>query len=167
MMNTLTKPPMATAEKQKASPKVRSPVVELHPSPQSTEAAVLHPNIAGAMTIEPFSKLLYGTLDFGGLVKTLEDSIVRLKQGDLSKIEANLFAQAQTLQGMFTYLSQRMLKQQCTEYLESCCRMALKAQDQSRRTLETLAQMKKPAVVIAQQANITQGPQQVNNNLSV
>ena len=45
--------------------------------------------------------------------------------------------------------------------------MALKAQDQSRRTLETLAQMKKPAVVIAQQANITQGPQQVNNNLSV
>ena len=44
--------------------------------------------------------------------------------------------------------------------------MALKAQNQSQRTLETLARMKKLAVVIAQQANIAQGPQQGNDNLA-
>ena len=90
--------------------------------------------------------------------------MARLSQGDFSEIEAKLFAQAQTLQVMFTYLSKRMLKQEYIKNMESFCRLALKAQDQSRRTLETLAQMKKPSVVIAQQANIAQGPQQVNNH---
>jgi hypothetical protein len=41
-------------------------------------------------------------------------------------------------------------------------RMALKAQSQCRQTLETLATIKNPPVVFARQANIAQGPQQVN-----
>ena len=46
-------------------------------------------------------------------------------------------------------------------------RVALKAQNQCRMTLETLAALKNPApTVIAKQANITTGPQQVNNALS-
>lgn len=67
---------------------------------------------------------------------------------------------------MFTYLSQRMLKQAYIKNFESFFRLGLKAQDQSRRTLDTLVQMKKPAVVIAQQAHIAQDPQQLNNYLS-
>ena len=43
-------------------------------------------------------------------------------------------------------------------------RIALKAQSQCRATVETLATIKNPAVVFARQANIAQGPQQVNNN---
>jgi hypothetical protein len=43
--------------------------------------------------------------------------------------------------------------------------MVLKTQDQSVGTLETLAQIKKPKVVISRQANIAQGPQQGSNNL--
>ena len=42
-------------------------------------------------------------------------------------------------------------------------RLALKAQSQCRATLETLATIKNPPVVIARQANISSGPQQVNN----
>ena len=42
-------------------------------------------------------------------------------------------------------------------------RLALKAQAQCRATIETLAAMKNPPVVIARQANISNGPQQVNN----
>lgn len=44
-------------------------------------------------------------------------------------------------------------------------RIALKAQNQSRMTLETLAAIKNPPVVFAKQANINQGNgnQQVNN----
>ena len=40
-----------------------------------------------------------------------------------------------------------------------------KAQSQCRATLGTLAQIKTPAVVFARQANIAQGPQQVNNGM--
>ncbi len=42
-------------------------------------------------------------------------------------------------------------------------RLALKAQSQCRATLETLATIKNPPVVFARQANIANGPQQVNN----
>ncbi len=42
-------------------------------------------------------------------------------------------------------------------------RMALKAQNQCRMTLETLAALKNPRVIVAQQTNIANGPQQVNN----
>lgn len=162
-MNTPTQRTRPPEEEQYLSSDVKSLAVEL-----SLEAALFRPSIAGAMDLQLFSKGLYctGELDLGGLMKRLEDSMARLSQGDFSEIEAKLFAQAQTLQVLFTYLSQRMLKQEHLKNLESFCRMALKAQDQSRRTLETLVQMKKPSVVIAKQANIAQGPQQVNNNLS-
>ena len=42
-------------------------------------------------------------------------------------------------------------------------RLALKAQSQCRATLETLATIKNPPVIYAKQANIANGPQQVNN----
>jgi hypothetical protein len=42
-------------------------------------------------------------------------------------------------------------------------RVALKAQNQCRMTLETLATVTNPRVVYAKQANIANGPQQVNN----
>ena len=46
-------------------------------------------------------------------------------------------------------------------------RLALKAQSQARATIETLAEMKSPRqVLIARQANVSAGPQQINNGPS-
>lgn len=42
-------------------------------------------------------------------------------------------------------------------------RLALRAQNQARMTLETLSNIKNPPVIYAKQANIAHGPQQVNN----
>jgi hypothetical protein len=42
----------------------------------------------------------------------------------------------------------------------------MKAQSQCRATLETLAAIKAGPVVIARQANIAHGPQQVNNGVA-
>jgi hypothetical protein len=42
-------------------------------------------------------------------------------------------------------------------------RYGLRAQAQCRATLETLAAIKNPPTVFARQANIANGPQQVNN----
>jgi hypothetical protein len=44
-------------------------------------------------------------------------------------------------------------------------RIALRAQSQCRATLETLATIKNPPIVYARQANVTSGPQQINNNV--
>ena len=42
-------------------------------------------------------------------------------------------------------------------------RLALRAQSQCRTTLETLAAIRNPPIVYARQANVTTGPQQINN----
>ena len=46
-------------------------------------------------------------------------------------------------------------------------KLALRAQSQARTTLEALAAIKSPPMVFAKQANIAQGPQQVNNTVSL
>ena len=46
-------------------------------------------------------------------------------------------------------------------------RIALRAQSQCRAALETLAAIKNPPMVIAKQANVTTGPQQVNNGVAL
>ncbi|MBL8226389.1 MAG: hypothetical protein JNM50_13780 [Chromatiales bacterium] len=54
------------------------------------------------------------------------------------------------------------------EYIDAAdtyLRLALKAQSQCRTTLEALVALKRPPVVIAQQTNVTTGPQQVNNGV--
>lgn len=56
--------------------------------------------------------------------------------------------------------------QEYQKNLESFFRMAMKAQNQCRMTLETLANIKNPPVIYAKQANIAHGPQQVNNGTS-
>ena len=48
---------------------------------------------------------------------------------------------------------------------ERYMRLALKAQTQCRATIETLAQIKNPPMVFARQANVTSGPQQINNGV--
>lgn len=45
-------------------------------------------------------------------------------------------------------------------------RMALRAQSQCRATLETLSNIKNPPVIYAKQANVTTGPQQINNGVA-
>ena len=52
------------------------------------------------------------------------------------------------------------------EYIEASekyMKLALRAQAQCRATIETLAAIKNPPVLFAKQANISNGPQQVNN----
>jgi hypothetical protein len=63
-------------------------------------------------------------------------------------------------------LARRSVKQEYLKQWEAYMRMAMKAQGQCRMTLETLAAMKNPPVVFARQANISNGPQQVNNGVA-
>lgn len=76
-----------------------------------------------------------------------------------------LITQAHTLDAIFNELARRSALNM-GEYInaaERYMRLALKAQSQCRATLETLSAIKNPPVVFAKQANIANGPQQVNN----
>ena len=73
--------------------------------------------------------------------------------------------QADALQALFVALVERSLRQEYVAYVEPYMRLALKAQSQCRATLQTLAEVRNPPVVYARQANVTSGPQQINNGV--
>ena len=108
---------------------------------------------------------LHQNTDVQSLVDELRAQSAAVRRGDLEHVEAMLMNQATSLQSLFTGLTQRAMGQTYLSSLESFMRLALKAQSQCRATLETLAAIKNPPVVIARQANINQGSgnQQVNN----
>ncbi len=74
--------------------------------------------------------------------------------------------QATALQSLFARLAERSMSCDHIPGFEANMRMALRAQSQCRATLETLATIKNPPIVFAKQANIANGPQQVNNGVS-
>lgn len=97
------------------------------------------------------------------LVAELKKQSDAINADDLSRAEAMLTAQAHTLDGLFAKLTSDALTSGSLEKLERYLKLALKAQNQARATLQTLVELKAPKrVAFVQQANI--GSQvQVNN----
>jgi hypothetical protein len=105
-------------------------------------------------------------IDLPDLVEVLRKRANAVQAGDLSGVEAMLTNQASALQSLFVRLAERGMGCDSLAAFEGNMRMALRAQNQARATLETLSAIKNPPVVFARQANIANGPQQVNNGVS-
>jgi hypothetical protein len=106
------------------------------------------------------------TADLTATVAALEATAAAVQREELGDAEALLMAQAVTLNTIFTRCAvqaSRNLEGQHLEGTERYLRLALKAQSQCRTTIETLAIVRNPTTIFARQANIAQGPQQVNN----
>lgn len=125
-------------------------------------SGALSPGGNAAAIITEYGKP-FGEQDMQTLYEALNQMTESVSDGDMKRCEKMLVAQAHALQSMFMNFSRRALNQEYQRNLESFFRMALKAQNQCRMTLETLATIKNPPVVFAKQANIAHGPQQVNN----
>ena len=82
--------------------------------------------------------------------------------GNMSRVERMLANQAMTLDAIFNNMAQQSHSQETFKGIEVLMRLALKAQAQARSTAEALALLKNPQPYI-RQANMTTGPQQVNN----
>lgn len=108
-------------------------------------------------------KNLADEIDTPTMLATLRDQAAAVQGGDLSHAEAMLINQASSLQALFVRLSERAMEQAHMPNLEGFMRLALRAQSQCRATLETLATIKNPPIIYAKQANVTSGPQQINN----
>ena len=126
----------------------------------------LRPSMDAAAVMSEYAKP-FGEQDVSVLAATVAQGIDDIHGGDLKRAESMLYAQSNALQSIFMNLARRASSQQCLKQWEAYLRMALKAQNQCRMTLETSANIKNPPVVIARQANITTGPQQVNNHQSL
>lgn len=105
-------------------------------------------------------------LPAAAVVTAMTELAKRVNANNLQEVEATLISQATVLNVMFSELGRRAALNM-GEYLDASeryFRMALKAQNQCRMTLETLSNIKNPPVIYAKQANIANGPQQVNNH---
>ncbi len=100
-------------------------------------------------------------LDLKLLHHLLQEMVETTANGPMENAEAMALMQAKTLEVVFHELLRKAMADPSSLRFGFLLRMALKAQGQSTRALETLAMLRKP-VVFAEQMNLAQ--QQVVNN---
>ena len=105
-----------------------------------------------------------GDLDIVECRHELVKRIEQVNDGNTVHVVGLLMAQSLALNAIFTKLAFRAAQadEHAPRELETYLRLALKAQSQSRATLEALVAVGNPPVLFAQQANVAFGPQQVN-----
>ncbi|OCC03261.1 hypothetical protein BA190_20035 [Labrys sp. WJW] len=133
---------------------------------KSQAILMTHAGVNAAAIIEKFSASAMGEPGIELIAAAVGSNIDKVQAGNMGGCEAMLMGQAMALQSMFMSLSRRAAAQDYLKQYETYLRLALKAQSQCRTTLETLAALKNPPVVFARQANIANGPQQVNNGVA-
>jgi hypothetical protein len=103
-----------------------------------------------------------------GLTDELAAQSAEVSSGRSARPEAMLMNQAHTLEALFGDLTRLAYNHLSNfEVAERLFRLAFRAQSPARATVETLAAVKNPPMVIARQANVTSGPQQVNNGIAM
>jgi hypothetical protein len=123
------------------------------------------PTFLAANTISAFNQVL-GEIDLMSMVDELGEQVNQLKQGDMSRAEDTLAAQAIVLDTLFNTLAVKALKAPGLENQSVMLKLALQAQKQCSQTLEALGAIKNPpAVTVVRQTNIGQAVQ-VNNGTS-
>lgn len=122
----------------------------------------LHPSTAAVSVIQPYSEGAMPDINCDALAANLRSAMDPevYKENSL----AMLYGQAMALQSMFVELSRRAINQDMLKQYETHMRLALRAQNQCRMTLETLSNVQNPPMVFAKQANINNGGQQQVNN---
>jgi hypothetical protein len=125
--------------------------------------------LANTSTARSFAKATFGELDLTESVGVMREKVNAVHLGNLAGLEETLTAQAVALDAIFNEMARRAALNM-GEYInaaETYLRLGLKAQAQCRATLQTLFEMKNPQpVAFVKQANIANGPQQVNNGVA-
>ena len=161
------KPAAKTIDKKKAQPLKQT---EEQTQKQKMNHLINDASFANACAIELFAKQAFGDdFDLVSLVVELDNNIKTVKEGDLSELEAMLVSQAKALQLIFLNLTRRAGKAEYIRHLQAYMPLALKAQAQSRATIQAIVELKYPRqVIVTQQANIANNaPQQVNNSQTI
>ena len=129
---------------------------------------VIRPEVMAAVTMHYYYDVETSgkAIDISDRVSALATQVKKVVEGDMTLPETMLMSQATTLDALFGHLAGRARLQEHMPNYESFMRMALRAQNQCRMTLETLSNIKNPPVIFAKQANISNGHQQINNTVA-
>lgn len=125
----------------------------------------LMPEVNATSVIHTHLKNLGKPPNMFAISEVIGETIKKVQDGDLKQSEGMLMAQAFALESIFTSLACVANDQENVQVMQTILRLALKAQNQCRTTLETLANMKNPPVLYTKQANISGGHQMVNNGV--
>jgi hypothetical protein len=153
-------------------PKNRN-ALALMPRPEEAPALTVarcltDPATAAAGTINELYRRVSDDGEINGYIAELQQQAQTVSAGDLSRPEAMLMSQATTLNALshslIGWALNHVKEGGNAAYFEMCMRLGLKAQSQSRATIETLAEIKNPRqVAFVKQANIAGGNQQAHN----
>ena len=151
-----------------ATPAKRNPeafeVVASKDSTSQAMAKLVTTSVLSAVTLKRYSGA-GDALEMPDLVDEMRKAGDEVVGGNMGRVERMLTNQAMTLDAIFNDMAQRSGRQGQYKGIEVSMRLALKAQAQARSTAEALALLKNPMPYI-RQANIANGPQQVNNGQS-
>lgn len=165
-----TNPPAPPHPPRKALPIVMDASDTPDQAGERVGAQVAAPELAAWRVIAAAEKTsgIGELIDTPGMLAALRAQGEAINAGDMNQVEAMLVNQATALQSLFARLIERGVAQDSLPQYEAHMRLALKAQAQSRATLETLANVRNGPVIYARQANVAAGaPMQVNNGLPV
>lgn len=129
----------------------------------NNEKVALSPAANSAAVVAEYSEIVFGTVDNQVLLEELLYQISCDDDHSINKCKEMLLGQAFALQSIFVRLSRLAAMEKNIEKIQRLLNLGLKAQNQCRTTMEALAGMNRPPAIYAQQANIAQGHQQVNN----
>lgn len=127
--------------------------------------AIARGNYQTAHVAEAFARRTFAETPLGDVARAIKQAGDAVSSGDLSGLEHILTGQIVALNGVFVDCAMRA-QGNMGQYLsaaESYMRLALKAQAQCARTAEVLGNLRAGPTIFAKQANVTTGPQQVNN----
>jgi hypothetical protein len=132
------------------------------------EGAAMHllrPALLGAMTTQAWHKNKSEGLDGLDIIALADELNVQvnnvIESDDMGRCKALLVTQAHVLDTVANEMLRRAAKSEYLSQLECYSKIGLRAQAQCRATVEALASVCDPVIVI--QTNIAHGPQQVNN----
>jgi hypothetical protein len=125
----------------------------------------IDPEFQSALAIRGIAPGLLAALDedstvlFADLVSQLKSETEKLKQGDMSSAKAALHGQAQVLQALFVSLVERAYTHLGSDHYQERILLALRVQNNCRKTLETLGKISNPGrpMVVQQNHVVVQG----------
>ena len=105
------------------------------------------------------------SIDVAEIFTQLKAQAEAIQAGDLSLFDAMLVNQAVALQSLFADLAVKASAgTKSPELFEMQLKLAMRAQNQCRATIQTLLESRNQTVFIKDQVNVSNGSQQVNNN---
>jgi len=129
---------------------------------QACARAIMHPFSTGAVTAAKFRKGFAQDIELGGQVDELKRQLKQISEGDMSRGDEMMVAQAHTLDAVFNSLMcKASINMEAGHFgaSQAYLSQAFKAQNQCRNVWESISRIKNPPL---RQTNIAHN-QQINN----